>query len=243
MSTATVTPQQVAHDRRDTVVRLPGRFMFDAATMERGRELGFEGFDFYVAGRAGALGDVPADVVVAAFVFFPPGTLRAAWERSASVMPRRTAAAEWAACAHDWARARLHAAIDWARAAALLGRVVASADAAAAPLFAAWRTLGEPDDPRALFLHRLNALRELRGALHGAAVLTVGLTPHEASSVRAPDMMAMMGWSDGPAAAAPLRERWLLAEARTDRMLGRHLAVLESDELTELAELLAEADR
>ena len=33
--------------------------MTDPATYAYGAELGFEGMDFYVAGRGGALGDVP----------------------------------------------------------------------------------------------------------------------------------------------------------------------------------------
>ena len=78
---------------------------------------------------------------------------------------------------------------------------------------------------RALALHRLNALRELRGALHGAAVLTVGLQPVEAIVVRTPRRCSsVFGWTDAPLDAAPFIERWALAEARTDRMVGRHLA-------------------
>ena len=65
-----MTPEQAAHDLRDPIVRLPGGFMTAPTTYERGAELGFEGADFYLAGRAGVLGEVPADVVVAA----PPGT-------------------------------------------------------------------------------------------------------------------------------------------------------------------------
>ena len=52
---------------------LPSKFMLDGATYVRGAELGFEGMDFYAAGRGGVLGDVTADVVAAAFVFFEPG--------------------------------------------------------------------------------------------------------------------------------------------------------------------------
>ena len=55
--------------------------MTDPACYAHGAELGFEGMDFYVAGRGGVLGDTPADVVVAAFVYFHPDTIRAAWER------------------------------------------------------------------------------------------------------------------------------------------------------------------
>ena len=52
--------------------------MTDPATYAYGAELGFDGMDFYVAGRGGALGDVPADVVTAAFIYFEPDVVRAA---------------------------------------------------------------------------------------------------------------------------------------------------------------------
>ena len=120
--------------------------------------------------------------------------------------------------------------LDWAELATLLGRVVAFAPVAGAPLFAGWRELPEPTDEPALALHRLNALRELRGALHGAAVLTVGLAPIEAIVVRTPTMIPMAGWTEVPEDASPFNERWALAEARTDRMFGRHLGVLDGDE-------------
>lgn len=235
-----MTPEQAANETRRAVVMLPSGFMSDAATFARGKELGFEGFDFYVAGRGGALGDVPADVVVAAFVFFAPRSVQDAWERSAPVLPRREAAQEWAACAHRWAEDHLDASRDWARVAELAGRVVADASVAGAPIFAGWRTLPEPEAPRALAAHRLNAIRELRGALHAAAVLTVGLAPVEAIAVLVPDMLAVMGFAEPPPDPAPLRERWSLAEARTDRMLGRHLRVLDATELDELVDLLRE---
>ena len=77
-----MTPEQAAHDTAAIVVRTPAGFMTDPATFTRGAALGFEGMDFYVAGRGGALGDVPADVVTAAFWVFAADAIRAAWERS-----------------------------------------------------------------------------------------------------------------------------------------------------------------
>ena len=74
-----MTPEQAAHEIREAVVRIPGGFMTDAATYARGAELGFEGLDFYAAGRAGVLGDVHADIVVAALVFFAPALITEAW--------------------------------------------------------------------------------------------------------------------------------------------------------------------
>jgi hypothetical protein len=232
-----MTPQQAAHDIAGTVVGIPGRFMMDPTTFRRGAELGFEGMDFYVAGRGGTIGDVDADVVAAALIFFAPEVVRQAWDRSAAVMPRAQAAVEWCACGHEWARAHFGSGPDYARLAELLGRVVAGADLAAAPVFAGLRALGEPVDAKALAQHRLNALRELRGALHGAAVLTVGLSPIEAVMVRSPGVAGVFGWREPYPDPVAARERWQLAEARTDRMVGRALAVLSEAELRELVAL------
>jgi hypothetical protein len=233
-----ITPEQAAHDIREAVLRVPGRFMTDPATYARAVDLGFEGADFYIAGRGSALGEVPAGVVTAALVFFSPDVVEPAWERSARVMSRREAAEAWAAGLHVHAREHDTGQVDWVELATLLGRVVAFAPVAGAPLFAGWRDLPEPDDAPALAMHRLNALRELRGALHGAAVLTVGLAPVEAIVVRTPDMVRTFGWTEAPADPAPFNERWALAEARTDRMFGRPLGVLDGDERGALVEML-----
>jgi hypothetical protein len=234
-----MTPEQAGHELREAVVRIPGGFMTDPATYARGAELGFDGADFYLAGRAGVLGEVAADIVVAALVFFAPETVHAAWDRTDAVMTRADAAREWAAVGHAWAIAHFPDEVDWRTVGALLGRVVGAAPVAGAPLFAGWRLLREPEEVKALALHRLNALRELRGALHGAAVLTVGLTPIEAIVVRTPGMLKVFGWPEPHPDPKPLHDRWGLAEARTDRMFGRHLAVLDDDERAELVQVLA----
>jgi hypothetical protein len=233
-----MTPEQAAHEAREAIVRIPGGFMTDAATYARGAELGFDGLDFYASGRAGVLGETHADVVVAVFVFFAPALVHEVWMRSAPVMSRARAAREWAAVAHAWAAAHLPDDVDWQTLAAMLGRVVVAAPVAGAPLFAGWRALDEPEELKALALHRLNALRELRGALHGAAVLTVGLAPVEAIVVRTPAMLGVFGWPEPHPDPKPLHERWALAEARTDRMFGRHLGVLDADERIELVAVL-----
>jgi hypothetical protein len=233
-----MTPEQAAHEMREAVVSIPGRVMRDAATYAHGAELGFEGMDFYIAGRGGALGDVPADVVTAALVFFEPNTVRAAWERSAAVMSRGRAAGEWASMFYAWARQSLPEDRDWAMATDLLRRALDATLVAGAPLFAGWRALPRPEDLRELALYQLNALRELRGALHGAAVLTVGLLPIEAIAVRTPNLLQVFGWPEDPIDPEPLHQRWALAEARTDRMVGRCLAVLDDAERGALVQLL-----
>ena len=235
-----MTPEQAAHDTKAVVVGVPARFMTDSATYARGVELGFEGADFYFAGRGGVLGDTPADVVAAAMVFFAPDAVRAAWERSGHVLPRRQTAEEWARCAHAYAAAHLPSSGNDERLAELLGTIIDQSSPALAPLFAGWRSLPEPAGMKELVIHRLNALRELRGGLHAAAVTTVGLTPLEAIAVRAPRVAVIAGWTSPLPEPEPVRDRWTLAEARTDRMLGHHFAVLDAEERAELVALLNE---
>lgn len=239
-----MTPEAVATATAAAVGELPSRFMLDPTTYIAAAEAGFEGMDFYAAGRGGALGDVPADVVTAAFVFFEPGLVRQSWERAGTVMTRAEAADRWAASCADWADAHLAAADegDLARLADLVGRMNDAVSPAAAPSFGAWRSRPEPaaDRPRALALHRLMILRELRGGLHGAACVVHGLSPHLALSIRTPGMLPVFGWdgphpdTDDPAA----HTAWADAEAATDRALAPAYAALTEDERIELRNLL-----
>ncbi len=56
--------------------------------------------------------------------------------------------------------------------------------------------------------------------------------------VRTPEMIPTFGWKETPPEPEPFHERWALAEARTDRMLGRHFAVLDGADLDTLVALL-----
>jgi hypothetical protein len=240
-----MTPEDTSAAAAGAIHDLPSKFMLDPATYQRGAELGFDGIDIYVAGRGGALGEVHGEVVASAFVFFTPTTVVEAWDRAAGVMSRHEAATHFIGVGHDWADANLPDDLEAARLAELLGVVTAAASPAAAPLFAAWRARPEPgpDRPRALVLHRLNLLRELRGALHGAAVLAQGLSPHEAVSQRTPYMLGIYGY-DGPHAAADEPERRALSsqvDAATDRAMGAAFAALDDASRAELVELLAAA--
>jgi hypothetical protein len=213
-------------------------FMLDGATYKRGAELGFAGLDFYIAGRGGVLGDVDADVVSAAFTFFEPGHVRTQWEAGRAVMPAPQAAEEFASCGAAWAEAHVPDDLDAARLAALAGRVVAGARPACAPVFAAWRARTVPAAPKAAALHQMNALRELRNGLHGAAVVTAGLTPLEALSVKSPHMVALFGWPE-PAAIEGLQPLWDTAEERTTAAIAHAFDALDDRERDELAELAA----
>jgi hypothetical protein len=230
-------PVVAAEKTGPVIVSLPAGFMLDGATYERGGELGFDGIDFYVAGRGGAMGDVDGSVVAAAFVFFHPPTVVERWDRGRAVMPPIEAAHAFASCLDAWAAAHLADGIDYDRLAELEGKVIAAASPAGAPLFAAWASLPEPKDPRALALHRMNVLRELRGGVHGAAVVASGLEPLEAVMVRAPGMAGLFGWPEPYPDPAPHKREWADAEAATNRTVGRAYGALDDAERVEFVQL------
>ena len=211
-------------------------FMLDRATYQRGAELGFKGLDFYFAGRAGVLGDVCADVVTSAAVFFAPAQVEAAWDGSRDVMSRADASAAFAGCMTSWAVQHLGDSADWCRLAELAGTIASSASVAAAPLFAAWRNQGVATEPRLAALEQMNLLRELRMARHGAAVVALGIDPADAVRHRSPQMVGVFGW-EGTDLPAKFEKTWAEAERLTNRATARDYAVLTIDEAAEFIDL------
>jgi hypothetical protein len=236
-------PLSAAKATAPAVANLASYFMLDMATYAKGGELGFEGLDFYVCGRGGALGDVPGDVVSASFVFWTPSTVVDSWEKGRQVMSPSEAATHFADVSHTWAESHLTGDVDLARTAELLDRMLTGARSSAAPLFAAWRVQPEPDASRtaALVLHRMNVLRELRGGLHGAAMIGHGLDPHLAVSIGGPVMLGLYGY-DGPHPDTEdpgANALWAAAAEACEVALGEAaFAVLEEVERDELVELL-----
>jgi hypothetical protein len=218
------------------------KFMLDLDMYVDVATLGYEGTSFYFAGRGGVLGDVDHSVVHQAFTFFPAGTVEQAWDASAEIEPRSEAAERFAGYAARWATANIPDGTgDLTRLAELCGAVIAAADATDAPVFAGWRDLPEPDGERELVVHRMNALRELRAARHGAAVRRVGLEPVDAFFIRTPYMAAIFGWPEPTGEPdAATRARWDEAEALTDSAFAADLAVLSDEELDEFCELTDE---
>ena len=88
--TEPLTPAQAAAEVTKGIGDFGFTWMADKAGRERGKaELGLRGRALYHLGRAGVLGDVPVEVVVAAEAFYPPdGT-------STSLTPPRVARRRW----------------------------------------------------------------------------------------------------------------------------------------------------
>ena len=221
------------------ILEMGGGFMTDMNTYARGGELGFSGIDFYVLGRGGVLGDVDADVIASGFIFWNPTQVRSQWETGRGVMAPDAAAREWSACCAAWGEANLPDVDGMDRLAALLSTVVAEASPANAALFAGWRALPVPSSAKATVAHHTNALRELRGALHGGALLAAGVSPAEAAVYRSPMMAPMFGWDvEGTVVTDATKADWKRAEDGTNVAMARVLAALGDADRAEFVELL-----
>lgn len=243
-----MTPEQTAAGAKEAIHGLGGAFMRSRATRAKGAEIGLPDWLIYVAGRNGVLGDVDADVVTAAMVFFPAPWVRQQWDAARVVMAPAEALAEYAQTCHAWGRARLAEVESADRLAALLARVADAADPAGCPLFAGWRALPLPDDPPARLAQLTMVLREQRGNLHALAVLAQGLSPLEAlmAGPAGQGNAAFFSWPEPYPDPEPLRARWQAAEAATERLVAPAFAALDEREREELVGLLhgaAEAAR
>lgn len=219
-------------------------FMTHRSLFERGRQLGYQDLDFYIAGRAGVLGEVPAEVAAAGLVFFEYATVCRSWERSADIQTRSAAATDFAICAETWAASRLEPDPRWERLALLAGHLADAASAAHAPIFAGWRRRCPPDEPRLAMVHHLNSLREHRMACHAAAVIANGLHVGDAVRYRQPEMVEVFGWSnseDDPSHHAEVVRRWTEAERQTDHVVGQLYATLHDHELDDFTTLVGAA--
>lgn len=222
--------------------------MLDPATRAAGSALGYPGWPFYFAGRAGVLGPAPAAVVAAALAFFPQPFVRAQWDIALSVGPIEQAVATYAECCRRWGRQHLDGVHGLRRLCALSSRVIDGASRVGRPLLAGWAAVdlpdGPPDDPgRAAQL--LHVLRELRGGAHVLAIAASGLDPLTAVLID-PDSGAdgarYFRWPKPyRTPTTDDRRRWAEAVRRTDALVAAELLLLDAREIDELADLVRAA--
>ncbi len=219
----------VIHAVNQPLQSVGASFYFDPATLAVGKELGLDGFRWYVLGRGGVLGDVEAAVVHAAFGYFHPAIVDRIWTSAAETMAPRDAARRYLGCAHDLGRARfddvdgLDGFVEAAR------RVVEAADDAGLALFAGLRAEPWPDDTPAAAMHAAILLRELRGSVHLVAVVAEGLRSEIAHAIKRPDDTGVFGWDPAPAVTDADRAALEAAEERTNRILSPWFEVLDDD--------------
>lgn len=230
---------------RGGVGSLGGGFFLSEQAKQAGKDLGLRGWPTYFVGRCGVLGPVDADVVTAVCGFFPDSFVEKAWSQGREVDLTLAVEVYLQAC-QQWGRDHLSAFTDVERLAELAGYVVDRTPSIGAPLFAGWRSLPRNVDAPALLAQHMTTLRELRGAMHLAAVIASGLTPREAI-VAGPGGAAnasFFGWTD--VEIAEERYDFVLnaraeAERKTDRMLTTSWLTLDLSDRAEFATLLDRA--
>ncbi|MFN0148306.1 MAG: SCO6745 family protein [Dehalococcoidia bacterium] len=183
---------------------------------------GAPGLDFaagYVWGRAAPMGELAAEVVVAAFGVFEPGLISAAYRRGREAVGREALLEAQAEVTAGTLRAVLGD-IDVSPAVTALRRGVEAADGTARALFSGLRSLPWPTDPAAQLWRACNLLREHRGDSHLAASISAGLGPVAMNIVTElwlgmplGPYTATRGWSEPQVAAAvrDLEQRGLVA--------------------------------
>lgn len=213
--------------------------------------LGFRNYwDGYFAGRAAPLGQMPAEVVHAAFYSFADGEVARHIPRVwRTTTPEAAHAARQQGCIAALRKilGDLVKTQECARAADLLAKASVSAPTEGRVMYAALRTVPVPTEPVARLWHSANMLREHRGDGHVAALVSERIGGVEAHVLSALDMGIHPAESFGrihhlPKAylgevMAGLRERGLLDASGRFTDAGR----ATKDRIESLTDLLAEA--
>ncbi|MGY4708070.1 SCO6745 family protein [Mycolicibacterium sp. CBM1] len=220
-------------------------FMLCPETSRKGLAAGYpDPFAAYFAGRGGVLGDTNATTVNAVFAVFEPNVVQACWTNGVAVHDAATSAGIYWDQAAEFGRTYLAGADGVGRIAELGEKVIAAAPEAGLPLYAGWRAMPLADDAEARAFQVMFVLRELRAAVHFAALALSGLSPVEAHLLnKGPGYAAFMGWQPPyPDSADDAKDRYDEAEVLTNRRMAEIIAsALTSAEADELAALAAGA--
>jgi len=234
----TLNATQTASVIASVIGSIGSSYMLDPDTTAAGVAAGYpNGFSFYVAGRGGVLGDVDADVVYSAFMFFERGLLEKLWKQGVAVEGARAAGKRYMTACDDWGRKHLGGVTDLEKFIGPAEKLVASIDASGLSLFAGLRAEPLPTDSPARAYRLITLLRELRGGYHIAAVITYGLTGLEATITGSGEGTAKShGWQPPYAEMSGLVAQRDAAERATGDAMARAIArALTSQEMNELA--------
>lgn len=177
----TPVPRPVAHAGparrlRDACEPLAMHAVWSRLTNERLASLGLNFLTSYLWGRASALGEPPATLVVAAFAAFEPGLVTGLYEEARSLV----GSAELLAARDEATITSLQHVLgdaDVTFAVAALRRGLEAADGTGRALFAGLQARPWPDDPVGQLWRACDLVREHRGDSHIAAYITAGFNP------------------------------------------------------------------
>ncbi|TML63177.1 MAG: hypothetical protein E6G17_06315 [Actinobacteria bacterium] len=170
----------VSRRLRDLVEPLAANVYFAPEAHDSYKELGLSYLPGYFCSRGACMGQVPGEVVTAAFAVFNPDIVIPAvtegWSKTdaSSILKAR----EHGATA-SLMRILGDAPAGLARAGELLRRAADAATGEGRPIFSGLRSLGWPGDPFGDFWRAADLVREHRGDSHTAAWVSHGVDPVE----------------------------------------------------------------
>lgn len=217
---------------RDLVEPIAANVYFAAEAQEAYRELGLDYGAGYFCSRGGCMGQVPGEVVVAAFGVFSPRlvvpSVQRGWEKTdvGKVLDARLQGAT-----ASLRRILGEEPAGMARATELLRRAADGATGEARPLFSGLRALGFPGEPLGDLWRAADLVREHRGDSHNVAWVSFGIGATEIT------LLTELWWRLPLASYAPTRG-WSPEEIEAAIVRLREDGLIDGDGFTAAGEEL-----
>jgi hypothetical protein len=221
--------QELLDATSPTINKAGAVFYFHPDTLARGKELGLDGFRFYMLGRGGVLGDVESDVVASAFAYFNRALVAKIWTTAKERLNPREAARAYMECCANLGRSALANVDGLSEFCQAAEAIIAATDPTGLTLYAGIAAEPRVDDLPGRAMQLVAVLRELRGSAHLLAIVASELAPAVAHAINRPDAVANFGWDPAPEITEADRAKLDAAEALTDRLLLGAYDALDDD--------------
>ena len=215
-----MNPDELVQAACPKVGSIGAAFYFNPATIAKGKELGLDGFRFYIIGRGGVLGNVEPAVVSSAFGYFNPDLVAKFWNSAKEKIAPRDAGRVYMECAHNLGRDKFAGIENLDQFNAAAEKINAATNADSLALYAAIASEPLADDAPARAMQLVAVLREYRGSAHLAAIRATGLASSVAHAIHRPDDVETFGWTQSPEITDNDQSRYEAACQLTDKMVA-----------------------
>jgi hypothetical protein len=200
--------QELIDATSPTIGKAGAAFYFHPDTLARGKELGLDGFRFYMLGRGGVLGDVESDVVASAFGYFHRALVARIWTTAKERYPPREAAREYLACCAHFGRSKLADVEGLNAFCEAAEAIIAAMNPAGLSLYAGIAAEPRAEDGPGRAMQLVAVLRELRGSVHLLAVVASGVAPEVAHAMKRPNDVATLAGIRHLKSRTPIEPTW-----------------------------------
>ncbi len=222
-----MSAQELIDATHSTIGSAGAAFYFNPDTLAKGKELGLDGFRFYMLGRGGVLGDVDSDVVASAFGYFNRGLVAKIWNTAKERQNPRDTARAYMECCANLGRSKLANVDGLEGFCSAAEAVIAAVDPTGLTLYAGIAAEPRVEDLPGRAMQLTAVLRELRGSAHLVAVVASGLASEVAHTIKRPNDVGTFGWDPAPEVTDADRAKLDAAEALTDKLLVGAYGVLD----------------